>query len=372
MTDNASTSTTELPQLEIVRAAARAPSPDNNQPWRFRFSEKTLFVEHDRSRALPSDIDGIFDLQSLGAAIENACLAAEQFGFASQASYLAGRAGPAVAQIEFFPGGRPDPLAEFLFERSTNRCGYSRRQIAAESLERLASEALSASPSARVDWISDRARIRRLAGLVAAGDRLRFEYREFHAELFRQLRFTPAEVERTGDGLDLRLLALPPGGRLTLRMLRSWRMMNLLNQCGLSRLLTLSSAVAAWQSGALAVLSIPSDSPAEFVVAGRALERLWLAAARERLSVHPLGSLPILLRRVERSRRKSEDGQAAIAPLSAAHRRLSEKIGRKLQNMLPSIADRTVTMLLRIGYGRPPALKSQRRPAHVALVGHDR
>jgi len=372
MIDNAATSTIELPELEIVRAAVQAPSPDNNQPWRFRFSDQTLIVEHDQSRALPSDIDGIFDLQSLGAAIENASIAARQFGFASQARYPAERAAPVVAHLEFFPGGRPDPLAEFLAERGTNRVAYSRRPIAPATLERLAAEALAAAPAARVDWIGDRTRIRRLAGLVAAGDRLRFEYREFHAELYRQLRFTPAEAERTRDGLDLRLLALPPGGRLTLRMLRSWRLMRLLNHCGLSRMLTLSSALAVWQSGALAVLSVPSDSPADFMTAGRALERLWLAAAREQLSVHPLGSLPILLRRVERSRRENKQDEPAVAPLSAAHRRLSEKIGRKLENMLPSIADRTVTMLLRIGYGRPPALKSQRRSAHVALSSHDR
>lgn len=366
----------EPPWREIVRAAGLAPSPDNNQPWRFRCEARRLFVEHDAARALPSDVDGMFDLQSLGAAIENACIAGRQFGWAGTVQCLDASAAPAVAQIEFVSGAEPDPLFPLLAERRTSRRGYSRRPPDGETLARLAAEGRAAAGGVEIDWIADRARIRCLAGLVAAGDRLRFEYRAFHEELFRQLRFTPGEVERSRDGLDLRLLALPPGGALTLQMLRSWKLTSALNRCGLSKLLTLPSATAVRRSGVLGVLSVDSGSPREFIAAGRALERLWLAAAGENLCVHPLGSLPILLRRLERS----AGGAAAAAPpadsaldvsgasLSAAHRRLSEHIRRELRKLAPAVADRTVTMLLRVGYGPQEKIKSLRRAPEALVV----
>lgn len=358
----------DLPRTEIVRAATLAPSPDNNQPWRFRFEGQTLLLEHDAARALPSDVERMFDLQGLGAAIENACIAASRLGFAGNVHYSAGGAESAVARIEFQPGAAPDPLGPYLAERRTSRRGYRRRSVSEETLRRLRDEARAAAPQVQVDWLSQRSQIRRLAALVAAGDRIRFEYREFHAELFRQLRFTAQAAERTRDGLDLRLLALPPGGSWALGMLRSWSVMKLLNRVGASRLLAAPSALAVWQSGAIAVLSVPAAEPAEFLAAGRALERLWLAATREGLCVHPLGSLPILLRRCELSRTlRAAPQKCGDAPLSPAHRRLSDRIALHLGEMLPETASRTVTMLLRLGYGRSEAIQSLRRPSQEVL-----
>ncbi|HEU5434123.1 MAG TPA: hypothetical protein VFU81_20805, partial [Thermomicrobiales bacterium] len=84
-------------------------------------------MEHDASRALPSDVDRMFDLQGLGAAIENACIAARQFGYAGAVQYSDECEAPAVAQIELISGAKPDPLFPLLTERRTSRQGYSRR-----------------------------------------------------------------------------------------------------------------------------------------------------------------------------------------------------------------------------------------------------
>lgn len=357
----------ELPPLEIVRAATLAPSPDNNQPWRFRFEGDKLIVAHDAARALPSDVDRLFDLQSLGAAIENACIAARQFGFEGTLRCLSKSAESEVACLEWRPGATSDPLFPFLEQRRTNRRLFSRRPVPEKAIERLSREARSAAPAVQVDWISERTKIRRLAGLVAAGDRARFERREFHAELYRQLRFTPDEVEQTRDGLDVRLLALPPAGVLALRMIRPWSVMRLLNGCGLHRLLTLPSAAAVWGSGDVAVLSVAADGPENFLAAGRALQRFWLAASSEQLSVHPLGSLPILLRRLK-SAEPSASCVTGLVPPGAALEGRDERIGRALREMLPALDRRTVTMVLRIGYGPEETGKSLRRPPNDVLA----
>ena len=45
-----------FPHADLVRAAVLAPSPDNNQPWRFAAQANRLLVYLDPSRALPSDV----------------------------------------------------------------------------------------------------------------------------------------------------------------------------------------------------------------------------------------------------------------------------------------------------------------------------
>ena len=62
-----SSSPKPLSHLELVRAAVLAPSPDNNQPWRFAGSDEQLSVYLDPQRALPSDVNAMFDLVGVGA-----------------------------------------------------------------------------------------------------------------------------------------------------------------------------------------------------------------------------------------------------------------------------------------------------------------
>ena len=70
------------PNIEkLARAAGSAPSPDNNQPWRFVRGADYLEIQLDASRSLPSDVNGMFDLTGIGAAVENACVAAREAGF---------------------------------------------------------------------------------------------------------------------------------------------------------------------------------------------------------------------------------------------------------------------------------------------------
>ena len=56
---------------ELIAAANAAPLADNNQPWKFEPTPNGLNVYWDVSRRLPSDVDGMFDLLSIGAAVEN-------------------------------------------------------------------------------------------------------------------------------------------------------------------------------------------------------------------------------------------------------------------------------------------------------------
>ena len=117
--------------------------------------------------------------------------------------------------------------------------------------------------------------------LVAQSDRMRFEHERFHAELYRQLRFTAADSERTRDGLDVRTLELPPGAVHVLHFLRKWPRIRFLNHFGLSRMMSMPSRWSVCRSGAVGILTVGEPAVSKYLAGGRALERIWLACHGE-------------------------------------------------------------------------------------------
>ncbi len=368
--------TKDFSHLDLVRAAILAPTPDNNQPWLFGSGGEELLVYLDPRRTLSSDVNSMFDLLGLGAAIENVRLAASRQGYATSVddspvvrgdlaacesvgkSADEGRDGPKlVARLSFGPGGEPDPLVEQLENRCTCRKLYSTQPLGEECLDGL-SAAASEFGEVQLDWIIDRPRIRSLAGLLASSDRVRFEYEPFHNELFRQLRFTVDEAQRTRDGLDLRTLELPPGAGAMLGMLKPWNRMKWLHRLGVGRLLTVPSAVSVCKTSAIGVLSLGEPSPGGFLRSGRAFQRIWLAAEAEKLSFQPLGSLAIFFAHVQQL-----DGKK----LSGRHQELIGRLIPRFGRLVPPTRGRCVQMLFRVGKSARPEVRSLRRAAEDVL-----
>src|SRR5256885_43272 len=73
-------STVSLKPALLAAAATLAPSPDNNQPWRLVTGDDTLEIQLDRSRSLPSDVNGMFDLTAIGCDASNTRFTRSCFG----------------------------------------------------------------------------------------------------------------------------------------------------------------------------------------------------------------------------------------------------------------------------------------------------
>ena len=350
--------------IELARAAILAPTPDNNQPWRFVSAGDRLEIYLDPQRSLPSDVNSMYDLVGIGAAIENAAIAGRQMGYLTEVDCDCNRRDPSdapqhrpVATLQFRAGGEPDPLHGQLASRCTNRKLYSTRPVERAALQRMGSEA-GEFPEVQLDWVTDRRRIRAFARLIASSDRFRFEYEPFHKEIFRQLRFTAEGAEATRDGLDVRTLELPPGAAAIIRWLRHWPRMKLINRLGLGRLLTFPSWVSVRKSGALGVLSLEEASAEGFLRGGRAFQRIWLSTQAEGLALQPLGSLAVFIGQLEQLNGRN---------LHAGHQGLSKRLSGWLRELVPSTGGRTLLMVFRIGYAEPPQVPSLRRPAEDVL-----
>ncbi len=347
----------------LLYAATLAPSPDNNQPWLFESRpDGELHLLHDRTRALPSDVGDMFSMIALGAALENLCLAAGNLGWRALVRYPADENGhEVVAAIRFVEGGEADPLADFLEVRCCNRKPYPRRPISDESRSQMQAS-IASQETARLHWLSDRPSIRKLAGIVADADRIRFEHRPFHTELFHQLRFTPREAESTRDGLDVRCLELPLGAASILRWLRHWPLVKHLNRLGLSRLMSFSSAMQVWRTGTMGLLTTTDTSRLGYLQAGRAMQRVWLTASKLGLAFHPLGSVPIFLSHLAR-------GTANDLP--SCYRLRVENLADRFEKLFPQATGQGLVVLFRLGEASGGA-RSLREPARWQQIVGDR
>ncbi|MEZ6138615.1 MAG: hypothetical protein R3C53_27340 [Pirellulaceae bacterium] len=327
---------------EAISAACAAPSADNNQPWKFRLdaSRSRIEVFCDLEHRLPSDVDGMFDLLSLGAAIENMALQVSARGRQAIVSTLDKSSYDTqqlrhVASLDYAQqtDEPTDPLLAFVDARQTTRFPFSTRRIEDRYLEQIEKASIRDN-SVRLEWEQDRAKIHNIASLVALSDSLRFRYRAFHEELHRQLRLTPQHVETSRDGLDYRTLGLPPGAKLVLRALRPWATMSFLNRFGLSKLLSVPSMNLVRRSGAIGFVYLSDRSTQSMIAGGRAMQRIWLQATQLGLAIQPLGSLPIFL--------ANESLPSELSPLG-------ERIQMRSKQLTPA-PDHFLQMAFRIGY----------------------
>jgi hypothetical protein len=233
----------------------------------------------------------------------------------------------------------------------------AKRAIAQESLAQL-SASMDQFESVKIDWLIDPSAIGEIAALVGQGNRMRFEYEPFHGELYQHLRFSAAEARSTGDGLDVATLQLPFGVARILFFLRRWSRMRLANRVGFSRSVAFQAAQEVRSSSAVGVLSVDAPDAREFVVGGRAFERLWLTATSLGLALHPTASLPVFLAYAERS---------DLGQLLPRHARTARTMADRFYRLCPSLRGRVVQMAFRLGYATPPDTRSLRRPVRAVL-----
>ena len=341
----------------ILQAAIRAPSGDNCQPWRFRVDQNriSLYLKPEIDRSL-FNVEQYASLIACGAAVENMCLAASRYGFEARVSLFPHSPEPLrVADVDFEAADRAeDPLQSFIPDRHTNRTVYDGRAVSARILATLKAQC-DGFPGVALDLMTDRKRLRQIARLVWQADRIRLENRHLHAHFMQMVRFSTNEALRLRDGLPLGNLEAGKGGEMFLRATRPWAAMNACNHLGASRLIARISFNGINQASAVGLVKCGDLTPDSFLRGGQALQRIWLAATREGLDFQPMTAITLFWLRWQLGR------QDAFA---AHQRRLLEIMWPAYERLLigDDNAGQGHVMLFRIGYGRPVACRTLRRP----------
>lgn len=316
----------ELSEDELascVRAAIRAPSLHNSQPWRFRYRSGGVEVFADQTRRLEViDPSGRELMISVGAAIFNLRLAMRQLGRVPTVRLFPDPAAPnlvaaVVPGAIAPPSGALSTLADAIPHRHTNRRPFARVAIPAVVLDELADAARLEGAELRVADAVARNAI--LSIVRTAEQRLRGHgrYRAELTEWTRPRRGRPegVPVPAFGPWAALETLPLRDFG-LTLPQLRR-------------------GAEPFEPFPTIMVLTSQGDTAPSWVASGQALQRVLLAATAHNLAATPMSQpleIPALRELVTHT-----------------------ATGRRAQ------------VILRIGYG-PPTTPTPRRPLADVLL----
>jgi nitroreductase len=255
----------------LLGYAVLAPSRHNAQPWIFEIEgdEARLYADPGRSLAVADPRDRE-KLMGCGAALLNLRVAAAHFGFATSVEVVAGsRRDGMLARLrleERRPAGTDEEeLFRAIPVRRTCRLPLDGRDLPAGLVARLAREAAREGAVLRPVEEAERQAV---AELVADADLRQWHDRAFRTEFAA---WTRSAGSHSGDGM--------PGSALGLSEVATLLQPLLLRVADPGALEADRDRRRVLVARALLCLSSRGDLPADWVVAGQALQRVLLRAA---------------------------------------------------------------------------------------------
>lgn len=343
---------------KIISDAVLAPSGENCQPWRFRRKGTALIVRND-----PSADTSIYNtkqkgsLAAIGAAIENAVISASHQGFAANVTMFPNADDPElVGALEFTPGTYDDPLYSVIANRCTNRKIFTGETMTAKEKESLHEAARARGAQCVIVDSPDT--LAALGDALAVNERLLFENRALHDFFYGHILWN-AEEQTIRSGFYYETLEFLPHQLKAVRLLKHWPLLRALNATiGMGKMIAKENAQKYAGSGSLAALLIEGRDARAYAKAGRAIERVWLAATAHGLSVHPCTGVLYFMEQIR-------DGGADR--FSAAHRALIEDAYQTIARLI-NAGSKTIPMLMRIGRADEPTARSLRFPIESVIL----
>jgi molybdopterin/thiamine biosynthesis adenylyltransferase/nitroreductase len=339
----------------VVEHAVLAPSGGNSQPWTFRDEDAGLAVHVDLSRSSLLDTSRHASQLAVGAAIENASVAASYLGLRVELEPFPDPRDPSLAALlRLESKGRREPasLLPAVRGRVTNRCLGT--PMAPDASECALLAAAADVHGGRLQLLTDRRALEDVAELIGEGDRIRFLCPPLHAEAIDELRWSEQDARETGDGIDVATLELGTAGRSALRLLARADTAAALRAAGGGKGLLEIARRAIDGAGAVGLLRAADSNPASWLRAGRALERVWLVATELGLAFQPMTALLYMLELLDRPR---------ATVFASAERDELRALGTRLDRLFEADADRPPALLFRLAKGAPaPSRRTFRRP----------
>jgi nitroreductase len=347
----------------ILAAGVQAPSGENLQPWAWRQQGDQIDLLLN-ARADPSffNFRQRATLIANGALLENMAVAASLFGLETTVrEEPAGDGDERVASLRFTPGARRiDPLADAIWKRETNRRLYDKRPLPRDKQH--AFELAANDRGACLHLITEQAGIDALAEAVYWADRVRLALRECHEPFHHALRKNATEARARGDGFSFNNLLAGIDGRIFLTLTRPWKLMQWANRIGISNKVASIGRNGVASASAVGLLTMPGDSPRDYLRGGRALEHLWLTATAHGWAIQPMASV-VFFWTVWRA-----EGDAPF-PLHARHH--LRRARDLLRPCFPEVNfDRQgLVILVRMGTATPMPEGTFRKPLNDFLPG---
>lgn len=256
--------------IQIANYASKAPSGHNTQPWKFHITDSTITIVPNLEVALPVVDGNNRELYiSLGCAVENVCIAAGHFGYATHIIEYSIEAIIIELTQTLSDLTIEDPLFHQIEKRQTNRSIYNGRKISDGTLQQLQSIPKEEGVQFYFTEIGTPL-AETITGYIMKGNEIQMADTAFKNELFSWMRFNKKQVEATGDGLSYSVFGNPPLPQLLARPIVSLFLTpNAQNKSDKKKIDS---------SSHLVVYTTQQDTLKEWINLGRTLQRFLLKA----------------------------------------------------------------------------------------------
>jgi len=360
---------------EMVTAACLAPTGGNCQPWKWLYYQKTLYLFHDmvRSRSF-LDFQHTGSYLGFGAATENLILKAQSLNLEVELSSFPLPDHPElIASYKFHEKGNipagiqvekqiPQEWLNMVYSRHTNRKNAKRIPIPQNLSDEL-KKTVASIDGAELKLLETPEELNRIAKIISSMDRLRILHEEGHKEMMSEIRWTKEENEKKRDGVDIATLEVTPSEVAAFMMARNWSAIKYLVDWAGGKAFEKMSKKSIDAASSVGLVVLPEYKPENYFAGGRAVERLWLKAAKEGIAFQPMTAGTFIYMRMLH-------GNAEGIP---------ERMKKEMNELLTEFIslfhlekNSAQIMLFRLSYADEPQVKSIRRYNQDILTIYDR
>ena len=339
---------------KLASFAIMAPSADNSQPWTLSWDKGELAIAFRKTYQMPSMFwaDSHATLLAAGAVAEllhNTFIANNVTAKWHWPSNSASGKPYAWFTLNATPSDFTPPEGVSL--RHTNRFAFRCDPLPPAVFREIEQ---FREGSIRIVPVSGGQHKSEFIRLVRLSSEARFCTRELHEWLIDSLRFTQEEVSR-GDGLDVRTLALPPGGKQFMRFISDWRRMKILNRLSAYKILALSEVRLLPAAPALLCIVGPADARSA-IDAGRLMTRLWMHLNLNEIAVHPYYVVTDQINRLHEDK------------VPAGFESQIDEVEEQTRELLGLQPAEILHIIFRVGYPKVTPLRSRRLPLDAVFI----
>ena len=354
---------TESEIKELVMAAGLAPSGGNSQPWKFFNFKNRLFLFHDENKSISwMDFQNTASYIGLGAAIENLKIKASSMGLDTE--YLPFPDNSTKRLIAAFnfkkatENSYRNQLVQGIGLRLTNRKKGNQQKISDDVIEKIKHN-VGVNTLAKLNIIDQPEDIMQVANIVSSVERLRFLHPQGHHDLFtKEIKWPAADGRPITEGIDIDTLELSESDRTGMMVAAKPEVITLLNKWGGGSAFEKISKGAVASSSAIGLITMPEHTSENFLLGGEALQRAWITANLNGLSMQPISGTLFIFDRFTQTK-------GAGMPAT-----MVEELGilkKELHHVFPVLDDHCGIFLFRLSFAENASSRSLKRPLDEIL-----
>jgi len=302
----------------LVNSACLAPSGGNSQPWRWIFTNNTLFLFNPfPPSATLLDFNGAASQIAMGAALENIVTLAQSMCWNCHFTYNQPKnihdwlVAVNFAETTIVTEAVSKRVPAIYF-RNTNRKISPRTSLDSFILNKikLAAEEIN---GATVEFLVSEQDLKDAGEILSELEKIRILDSSGHRDFVNEMRWTDEESKSTGDGVDIKTVDITNSELAGFKIARDKGVIELVSEWNGGDAFKKLTKKGVDGAGAVGILYISREGESNYLEAGRALEKIWLETNLNGIALHPVSACLFLYERLFKGNGQGLDAKTIAA-----------------------------------------------------------